>query len=154
MNIEKIKQLIFLAEEHDLSEIEVQLSWRKKIRIVRAGKNQAPQVNLPMNPADNLKQPAAKQEVKDDAEEKEDNNYIEITAPIVGTLYRKPSPDDEPYIVVGDMVEKGKVVCLIEAMKIFNEIKSEVSGKIVKVLVEDGEPVEYGHTLFLVDPNS
>ncbi len=76
----------------------------------------------------------------------------EITAPIVGTFYRKPAPDAEPFVNVGDRVEKGQVVCIIEAMKLFNEIESEVSGVIKKILVEDGEPVEYGQPLFLVEP--
>ncbi len=77
---------------------------------------------------------------------------VEITAPIVGTFYRKPAPDAEPFVKEGDRVEKGQVVCIIEAMKLFNEIESEVSGVIRKVLVEDGEPVEYGQPLFLVEP--
>ena len=77
---------------------------------------------------------------------------LEITAPIVGTFYRKPAPDADPFVEVGDRVEKGQVVCIIEAMKLFNEIESEVSGVIRKILVEDGEPVEYGQPLFLVEP--
>jgi len=77
---------------------------------------------------------------------------VEITAPIVGTFYRKPAPDADPFVEVGDRVEKGQVVCIIEAMKLFNEIESEVSGVVRKILVEDGEPVEYGQPLFLVEP--
>ncbi len=77
---------------------------------------------------------------------------VEIHAPIVGTFYRKPAPDAEPFVEVGDRVEKGQVVCIIEAMKLFNEIESEVSGVVRKILVEDGEPVEYGQPLFLVEP--
>ncbi len=81
-----------------------------------------------------------------------DVNLITITSPIIGTLYRKPSPDKPNFIEVGDMVQKGKVVCIIEAMKLFNEIESEVSGKIVKILVDDKTPVEFGQPLFLVEP--
>ncbi len=77
---------------------------------------------------------------------------VEINAPIVGTFYRKPAPDAEPFVKEGDRVEKGQVVCIIEAMKLFNEIESEVAGVVRKVLVEDGEPVEYGQPLFLVEP--
>lgn len=85
---------------------------------------------------------------------KEDNsNYIEITSPIIGTFYRKPSPDKPVFAEVGDAVSPDSVVCIIEAMKLFNEIESEVSGKIVKILVEDGTPVEFGQPLFLVDPS-
>ena len=79
------------------------------------------------------------------------SRYTEITSPIVGTFYRKPSSDDEPYVKVGQYVEKGQVVCIIEAMKIFNEIKSPFSGTIVKVEVEEGQAIEYGQTLFLID---
>lgn len=146
MDIEKIRQLIFLAEEHNLNEIEVQLSWRKKIRIVRGQKIEHQPLYKP--PVVDV-QEKVEVPVK---EETSENEYLEITAPIVGTFYRKPAPDAPPYLGVGDYVEKGKVVCIIEAMKIFNEIKSNVSGKVVKVMVEDGQPVEYGHTLFLIDP--
>lgn len=82
----------------------------------------------------------------------EDSNLITITSPIIGTLYRKPAPDKPNFVEVGDMVQKGKVVCIIEAMKLFNEIESEVSGKIVKILVDDITPVEFGQPLFLVEP--
>ena len=82
----------------------------------------------------------------------DDSNLITINSPIIGTLYRKPTPDKPNFIEVGDMVQKGKVVCIIEAMKLFNEIESEVSGKIVKILVDDKTPVEFGQPLFLVEP--
>jgi acetyl-CoA carboxylase biotin carboxyl carrier protein len=77
---------------------------------------------------------------------------LEIKSPIVGTFYRSPSPDKPPFIKVGDTINAGDVVCIVEAMKLFNEIESEVAGKIVKVLVEDATPVEYDQALFLVDP--
>ena len=80
-------------------------------------------------------------------------NYVEVKSPIVGTFYRSPGPDKPAYIKVGDSVEVGSVVCIVEAMKLFNEIESEVSGKVVKVLLEDASPVEYDQVLFLVDPN-
>jgi acetyl-CoA carboxylase biotin carboxyl carrier protein len=79
--------------------------------------------------------------------------YIEITSPIIGTFYRRPSPDKPVFVEVGDVVSTHTVVCMVEAMKLFNEIESEVSGKIVKILVEDGTPVEYGQPIFLVDPS-
>jgi acetyl-CoA carboxylase biotin carboxyl carrier protein len=77
---------------------------------------------------------------------------IEVKSPIVGTFYRAPSPDKSPYVKVGDQIEVGSVICIVEAMKLFNEIESEVSGKIVKVVVEDASPVEYDQVLFLVEP--
>ncbi len=84
----------------------------------------------------------------------EDNSkYITIKSPIIGTLYRKPSPDKPTFVEVGDSVKEGDVLCIIEAMKLFNEIESEVSGTIVKVLVDDSSPVEFDQPLFLIDPS-
>lgn len=83
----------------------------------------------------------------------DDSKYVTIKSPMIGTFYRKPSPDKEVFINVGDEVSDGKVVCVIEAMKLFNQIESEVSGKIVKILVDDATPVEYDQPLFLVDPS-
>lgn len=83
----------------------------------------------------------------------DNSKYITIKSPIIGTLYRKPSPDKPVFVEVGSTISKGDVVCVIEAMKLFNEIESEVSGKIVKVLVDDASPVEFDQPLFLVDPS-
>lgn len=81
-----------------------------------------------------------------------ETNYLTITSPMIGTFYRTPGPDKDAFVNVGDLVEPGKVVCIVEAMKLFNEIESEVKGRIVKVLVDNASPVEYGQPLFLVDP--
>lgn len=81
------------------------------------------------------------------------SKFITVKSPIIGTLYRKPSPDKPSFVEVGSVINKGDVVCVIEAMKLFNEIESEVSGKIVKVLVDDASPVEFDQPLFLVDPS-
>ncbi|NIF07918.1 acetyl-CoA carboxylase biotin carboxyl carrier protein [Chryseobacterium sp. Tr-659] len=83
----------------------------------------------------------------------DDSKYITIKSPMIGTFYRKPSPDKDVFANVGDEVSVGKVVCVIEAMKLFNQIESEISGKIVKILVDDATPVEYDQPLFLVDPS-
>lgn len=86
-------------------------------------------------------------------EEKEDtSNYLEVRSPMVGTFYRSPSPDKPIYVKIGDTIAVGDTVCIIEAMKLFNEVDAEISGKIVKVMVEDAQPVEYDQVLFLVDP--
>jgi acetyl-CoA carboxylase biotin carboxyl carrier protein len=82
----------------------------------------------------------------------ENENYLAVKSPIVGTFYRSSSPDKPPYIKIGDSIGVGDVVCIVEAMKLFNEIESEVSGKVVKVMIEDATPVEYDQVLFLVDP--
>lgn len=83
----------------------------------------------------------------------ENANYITVKSPIIGTFYRKPSPDKPTFVEVGDSIKEGDVLCVIEAMKLFNEIESEVTGKIVKVLVDDASPVEFDQPLFLVDPS-
>lgn len=96
-------------------------------------------------------QPAAPAK-SDEGGADDESKYITIKSPMIGTFYRKPSPDKDTFVNVGDPVKEGDVVCIIEAMKLFNEIESEVNGKIVKVLVEDNSPVEYDQPLFLVDP--
>ena len=83
----------------------------------------------------------------------DESNLITITSPIIGTFYRKPSPDKPTFVEVGDTISEGTVLCVIEAMKLFNEIESEISGKIVKILVDDSSPVEFDQPLFLVDPS-
>ena len=83
----------------------------------------------------------------------DDSKYVTVKSPMIGTFYRRPSPDKELFVNVGDEINEGTVVCVIEAMKLFNEIESEVSGKIVKILVDDQSPVEYDQPLFLVDPS-
>jgi len=98
--------------------------------------------------------PVASEPVAAEATDGEDTSkYIEIKSPIIGTLYRKPSPDKPVFVKVGDTIEAGDTVCIIEAMKLFNEVESEVSGKIVKVLIEDSSPVEFDQPLFLIDPS-
>lgn len=86
-------------------------------------------------------------------ESNDEGKYITIKSPIIGTFYRKPSPDKDPFVSVGSEISEGTVVCVVEAMKLFNQIESEVSGKIVKILVDDATPVEYDQPLFLVDPS-
>lgn len=87
------------------------------------------------------------------AAQDDESKYITVKSPMIGTFYRKPSPDKDVFVNVGDSISKGDVVCVIEAMKLFNEIEAEVSGKIVKVLVDDSTPVEFDQPLFLVDPS-
>lgn len=100
------------------------------------------------NPANQAAEAAKK------VEEETQANYVEVKSPMIGTFYRKPTPDKPEFVKVGDTIKKGDVVCVIEAMKLFNEIESEVSGKIVKVLADDSCPVEYDQVLFLVEPTA
>ncbi len=97
--------------------------------------------------------PAAPSAPAESTEASEDSKYVTVKSPMIGTFYRRPSPDKELFVNVGDEINEGTVVCIIEAMKLFNEIESEVSGKIVKILVDDQSPVEYDQPLFLVDPS-
>jgi acetyl-CoA carboxylase biotin carboxyl carrier protein len=107
----------------------------------------APAVHLPAAaPAQPTPAPAP-------AKTNDESNYITIKSPMIGTFYRTPSPDKPVFVNVGDEIKQGKVICIIEAMKLFNEIEAEVSGKIVKVLVDNATPVEYDQPLFLVDPS-
>lgn len=100
-------------------------------------------------PVETAAAPVVEAASKDD----EDDKYITIKSPIIGTFYRKPSPDKPSFVEVGSDIGKGDVLCVIEAMKLFNDIESEVSGKIVKILVDDSSPVEFDQPLFLVDPS-
>ena len=111
---------------------------------------QMPQPAMPVAPPVVSETPAPE---ATPAESNDDAKYITIKSPIIGTFYRRPSPDKDAFVSIGDEVTAGTVVCIIEAMKLFNEIESEVSGKIVKCLVDDQSPIEYDQPLFLVDPS-
>jgi acetyl-CoA carboxylase biotin carboxyl carrier protein len=97
--------------------------------------------------------PVAPENSSNEATVEDDSKYTVVKSPMIGTFYRKPSPDKDTFVNVGDTINPGDVMCVIEAMKLFNEIESEISGKIVKVLVDDSTPVEYDQPLFLVDPS-
>ncbi|MGK7945279.1 MAG: acetyl-CoA carboxylase biotin carboxyl carrier protein [Microcystaceae cyanobacterium] len=99
-----------------------------------------------------LPQPTVSEEPQPPSPPPSSSKWVEITAPMVGTFYRAPSPDDAPYVNVNDVIQNGQIVCIVEAMKLMNEIEAEVSGKIMEIAVENGEPVEYGQTLMWVNP--
>ena len=136
---EIVKKLIQMVKEEDITGLAIE---EKGVKYeVRREKGQL--ANVP--PAVTSVPPS---ETKEETSEEE--GIVAITSPMVGTFYRAPSPDASPFVEVGDEVEPGKVVCIIEAMKLFNEIEAEVKGKVVKILVENGKPVEYGQKLFLI----
>jgi len=143
LSIEEIKELIQLMEDHGLEEIEVKTVF-SKVRIVKS---------RPSPVAPPVKQPAVQKPVKEEREEVGEEKLHEIKSPIVGTFYRRPYPGAEPYVKEGDHVRKGQVLCIVEAMKIMNEIESDVDGTIVKIIPEDASPVGYGDTLFLIKPD-
>lgn len=127
---------------------------QKEQKIIQAASVPAPMPAAAPQPAPQLMPSAAPApSPAAPAAEAESDKYITIKSPMIGTFYRRPSPDKPNFVEIGDEVSQGKVVCIIEAMKLFNEIESEVKGKVVKILVEDSSPVEYDQPLFLVDPS-
>jgi acetyl-CoA carboxylase biotin carboxyl carrier protein len=157
MDIKEVQNLIKFVAKSGVSEVKIEnkefkLTIKNKPEYVTAA---APVASAPVAVAAApvaATAPAAAAPAAPAATESDDSKYITIKAPIIGTFYRKPAPDKPAFVEVGDSVNNGSVVCIIEAMKLFNEIESEVSGKIVKVLVEDGTPVEFDQPLFLVEP--
>ena len=145
MDIRKIKKLIEMLQESDLKEIEVS-QGDESVRILRDRFVQTNGNKIIQQPEVFCAEPEIQQKIETS---KAEGNVI--TSPIVGTFYRKPSPDKDPFIRVGDTVEKGDVLCIIEAMKMMNEIKSDFSGKIVSIDLEDGEPVEFGQSIITIN---
>lgn len=159
MKLSDIERLMKLLGESDLAEVEIQYGWRKKIRLSKfAGQVRVEQI--PVSPALNSRETQTTHPVDTKTTEKQESaeapkraaNLIAITSPMVGTFYRAPAPDAPPYTEVGEMVKPGTVVCIVEAMKLMNEIQSDVSGKVVEILVANETPVEYGQELFLIEP--
>ena len=159
MDIKEIQELIRFVAKSGVNEVELErdgfkLSIKANAPAPVAQMVAAPmpmQVAAPAPVAAAAAAPAAAVPAAPAAASNE-SNYLTITSPMIGTFYRTPGPDKDPFVNVGDVVEPGKVVCIVEAMKLFNEIESEVKGRIVKVLVDNASPVEYGQPLFLVDP--
>lgn len=145
MELEDLKQLIELLKETDITEIQVEKEGTK-VKIKREKFFQSLEIAT-------RKAPSAGQEavIKKEIEE-ETQRLITVTSPIVGTFYRSPSPEAPVFVDTGRQVKKGQVLCIIEAMKLMNEIESEVDGILVKALVDNGQPVEYGEPLFLIEP--
>ena len=166
MKLNEIQDLIKFVSKSGVNEVELET---KEIKIViKTGKQTAP-VIMQAAPAQMVAAPqvvaAPVQNVAPATENKntppaanttatDDSKYVTIKSPMIGTFYRSAGPDKAPFVNVGDDIATGKTVCIIEAMKLFNEIESDVKGKIVKVLVNDATPVEYDQPLFLVDPNA
>ena len=155
MDIKEIRRLIKLVETSNIGELELQEEGFQ-IRISKGSSAvAAPQVvNLPAPPPVNNPSPQYEttvQEAKVDSGPNLADNVVEILSPMVGTFYRSPAPDAEPYIKEGDSIQPGKILCIVEAMKLMNEIEAELSGKIVKILVENAQPVEFNQPLSLIE---
>ena len=148
MDINEIRELIELIQQSAVEEFEMEKSG-VRIRIRKS--LDAGRIGLaPSSPAVNPVETEVALEAASEPEEAKDESLHVFTAPIVGTYYITPKPDAEPFVQVGDRVTKSQVLCIIEAMKIFNQIESDVDGEIVAILVENGQPVEYGEPLFHV----
>lgn len=151
MNIKKIQELVELMNKNDLTEVEVEMEGMK-VKVVKGGYGQVGPVVYHAAPAG--AQAPARESAPDPAAKPAEiaRNTREVKSPMVGTFYRASAPDAEPYVEVGSMVQKGDVLCIVEAMKLMNEIKAEFGGKVVKMLVENAESVEFGQPLFHIEP--
>lgn len=155
MNLKEIKEMIKIMDENNLTEFELEREGFK-IRLTRGGSslagqniivervNQSEPTYIQPNIAANAAQAAAPVAPP--------SNLLEINSPMVGTFYRSPSPEASPFVEVGSVIEIGQVVCIVEAMKLMNEIKSEVKGRVKEISVENGDPLEFGQVLFKVEP--
>jgi oxaloacetate decarboxylase alpha subunit len=159
MNLKEIKELIELLKDTDISELEIERSG-VKVRIRKGGdvtfhptmpRMEYPPAAIVAPAVAEVAAPAPVSAAAERVAEPAKANQIKVTAPIVGTFYRSSSPDKPAYVEVGDVVKKGQVLCIIEAMKLMNEIESETAGKVVQLLVENGSPVEYGQPLFVIE---
>ncbi|UCH10692.1 MAG: acetyl-CoA carboxylase biotin carboxyl carrier protein [Fidelibacterota bacterium] len=158
---DKIKELIAIVEESNVHEVEVSTWWGRKIRVQKnssfspnSSSAAEVQAGSPLTVTTSSGQgPEVVAEEPVSEAERDYSKLHQITAPIVGTFYRAPSPDSAPYINVGDKVSAGQVICIIEAMKIMNEIESDANGTVVDILVENTNPVEYNQPLIVVDPS-
>jgi acetyl-CoA carboxylase biotin carboxyl carrier protein len=151
MDLTYLKKLVRIVENSGVDEIEVEeeglrVRVAKKSVVVAASAPPAPAVQVAAGHVAPPDQSSAAPSPEPVA------SYIEIKSPIVGTFYRAPAPDADPYVEVGQSVQPKTVLCIIEAMKLMNEIESDIGGKVVKIMVENGKPVEYNQTLFLIEP--
>jgi len=161
-----IRKLVKLVEESDIAQLEFS-SWGRKIKITKRYDSNGyrhqgavpteivlPERNLapPPAPAQAVPVVYAAKESASETPANTDDKYVAIKSPMVGTFYTSPEPSAPPFVEVGQVIAAGQVVCIVEAMKLMNEIESEIEGKIVKRLVENAQPIEFGQTLFLVEP--
>ncbi|MDD3088569.1 MAG: acetyl-CoA carboxylase biotin carboxyl carrier protein [Candidatus Omnitrophica bacterium] len=148
MNMKKMQELIEMMNSNDLAEIEVEMEGMK-IKLVKKGKAATGEVIYHQAPAVHPRESAGTVETKAAVTS---SGSKEVKSPMVGTFYRSPSPEAEPYVEVGSVVKKGDVLCIVEAMKLMNEIKAEFGGKIAEIMVENAESVEFGQPLFRIEP--
>lgn len=162
MELKKIQDLIQFVAESGASEVKLEMEdfkitirtgsdESKETTVVQQVPSMGISQSMPQAPNSGEQQQAGPTQQESEKPE-DDSNLVTMKSPIIGTFYRKPAPDKPTFVEVGDIVKEGDVLCVIEAMKLFNEIESEMSGKIVKVLVDDATPVEFDQPLFLIEP--
>ncbi|MDH3891038.1 MAG: acetyl-CoA carboxylase biotin carboxyl carrier protein [candidate division Zixibacteria bacterium] len=165
MNTSFIKKLIKLVEESDIGSLEVS-SWGRRVKIVHklghtdnghSGEtvvlaSSPPPAPAPVAAPPPVAAPAPIEAAAPPAPAEDTGKYVEVKSPMVGTFYAAPAPDASSYVSLNEKIGVGQVVCIVEAMKLMNEIESEVSGRVVKILVENAQPVEFGQAMFLIDP--
>jgi len=160
MRAKEIRELVKIVEESQIGELEITYWWGRKVRISKgiagAGGGRSGAIEIVTAPSLPAVTPLPHHTpaAMTPAPAENPGQYAEIKAPMVGTFTARPRPEADPYIREGDTVEPGKVLCIIEAMKLMNEIEAECSGRIVKILAQNGQPVEYNQPLFLVEPAS
>ena len=150
MDLRKVKKLIELLEESGLSEIEI-TEGEDKVRITKGGKR-SPQVKA-IETTQEAEALSVTELAHVNAQTKNNNSFHEIKAPMIGTFYQSPDPDSEAFVKVGDPINEGDTLCIIEAMKMMNKIETDISGTIERILVQNGDPVEFDQVLFLVSKN-
>ena len=150
MDLRKVKKLIELLEESGLSEIEI-TEGEDKVRITKGGKR-SPQVKA-IETTQETDALSSTEPADVNAQTKNNNSFHEIKAPMIGTFYQSPDPDSEAFVKVGDPINEGDTLCIIEAMKMMNKIETDISGTIERILVQNGDPVEFDQVLFLVSKN-
>ena len=153
MKNKEIQDLINFIKKSDLDDVSIETENYK----IRVKKNQNKNTNQPKKVVEEIIETTSeiqKAETKQNKtkETNESNNHLIIKSPMIGTFYRASNPKSNPFIKEGDIISEGQTICIIEAMKLFNEIESEVSGKVIKILIDDASPVEYDQDLFVIDP--
>lgn len=153
MKVEQIRQIAEIMNDNELVEVEVEQQG-SKVTLRKTGSGSIEQTVTPAPVQMSAPQAAyaAPQQPQAPAEEKAPSGVKEVKSPMVGTFYNSPSPDADPYVQVGSVVQKGDVLCIVEAMKLMNEVKAEFGGRIAEIKVENADPVEFGQVMFLVKP--
>lgn len=150
MDLNLIKKLVKILDSTGVTDIEIEENGFR-VKIAKKVRGTQEFINPQIQAQSNLNEPPKVQAAVPPAEKEKAANLHEIKSPIVGTFYRAPAPDADPYVQVGDYVTTGTVLCIVEAMKLMNEIETDITGKIIKILVENGRPVEYNQPLFLLE---